>query len=405
VEKYDVIIVGGGPAGASSALCLTDAGIRVLLLDREIFPRDKICGDALSVDVLNQLPLLSSQLALAFDSAVFKLPSFGVTLFSPDHTSVEIPFVHQGQEKCGYTCSREDFDNLLFQQVKHSPYIDVRENCLVEKIVYGQHDVSVYTSLGLFQSAMIIGADGANSLVRRSFKPGPVHRAHHSAGLRMYFEGVTSFHEKNYIELHFFKDILPGYLWIFPMTGNRANVGIGVLSSVVSRKKINLKETLQQLLHTVPHLKERFASARAMEKVKGFGLPLGSEKRAVSGDRFLLAGDAAGLIDPFSGEGIGNAIRSGRVAAGHIIRCFEKQDFTAGFNKAYDAEIYKRMGNEFRLSRALQRLCRYPVLFNFVIKKAANSKYWSKFLTEALADPNQKKRFLSPAFYYRLLFK
>ena len=95
------------------------------------------------------------------------------------------------------------------------------------------------------------------------------------------------------------------------MNDGKANVGIGMLSSHISQKKINLKVVLQKLIETHPQLKDRFINAKALESIKGFGLPLGSKKRRLSGDRYVLTGDAASLIDPFSGEGIGNAIRSG----------------------------------------------------------------------------------------------
>jgi flavin-dependent dehydrogenase len=145
---------------------------------------------------------------------------------------------------------------------------------------------------------------------------------------------------------------------------------------------------------------------RPLETIKGYGLPLGSKKRNLSGAKFLLAGDAAALIDPFSGEGIANAIRSGRIAAEHVIKCFEQNNFSAAFNKAYDREIYHRMWKEFKISRTLQNLVRYPILFNYVIKKARQSKYLQKFLVEALANVEKKKKILmKPAFYYRMLFK
>jgi flavin-dependent dehydrogenase len=188
------------------------------------------------------------------------------------------------------------------------------------------------------------------------------------------------------------------------MTDGRANVGIGMLSSVVSKKRINLKKNLEQLLSSHPILKERFRQAKPLEQVKGHGLPLGSKKRIISGERFLLLGDAAGLIDPFTGEGIGNAIRSGRVAADHLKSNFVQQNFSAHFNKAYDKEIYHKMGKEFKVSRALQTLCSYPTLFNFVFRKAKQSKYLHDFLIKALADIDQKKQFLNPIFYYRLFF-
>ena len=179
-----------------------------------------------------------------------------------------------------------------------------------------------------------------------------------------------------------------------------------MLSSTVSKKKVNLKETMTNLIKTHPHLVERFKDARPLETIKGYGLPLGSKKRNLSGERFLLLGDAAALIDPFSGEGIANAIRSGRVAADHVVKCFEQNSYSASFNKAYDKEIYRRMWNEFKISRTLQRVVQYPRLFNFVIKKARQSKYLQQFLIEALAEVEKKKKILlKPAFYFRMLFK
>jgi geranylgeranyl reductase family protein len=405
MQKYHVIVIGGGPAGSSCALCLAEKGLKVLLIDKSTFPRDKICGDALSIDVVNQLPFISAEAAEIFEKSTDKIPSWGVSIFSPDHTRLDIPFVYKGIPRSGFLCTREHFDNILLQQAKRTWQVDVVEEGMVQKVDYGHGNVMVYTATNQYIADMVIGADGANSVVRRCLKPGAIDRANHSAGLRVYYQGVSSFHNKSFIELHFFKEILPGYLWIFPMSNERVNVGIGILSSEVSKKKINLKEMLQKLIETHPHLKERFAGATPLETPKGFGLPLGSEKRAISGERFLLLGDAAGLIDPFSGEGIGNAMRSGRVAAAHLLDCFRYQNFSADFNKKYDQEIYKRMGTEFRISSSLQKLCRYPFLFNYVITKANNSHYWQRFFLEALSDINIKRRFLHPGFYYKLLFK
>lgn len=399
------MIVGAGPAGCASAMVLGQAGLSVALIDKAVFPRDKTCGDALSVDVINQLSLLSLDLASTFNDFPSKMPSHGVKIFSPDHSHIDIPFVHQGKEKCGYICSRLDFDNLLIQQLKKISGVTLFENSNVHKVETRKEDIKVLTQKDSFSGKIVIGADGAQSIITKQLGTFKTERKHYSAGLRIYYEGVSSFHEGHFIELYFFRKILPGYLWIFPLPDNKANVGIGMLSSEVSKKKINLKETLQDFLTTHPVLKERFKDAKALESVKGFGLPLGSKKRKISGDRFLLAGDAASLIDPFTGEGIGNAIRSGRVAAEHILKCFDKEDFSGSFNSAYDQEIYRRMWKEFRISRTLQQLCRHPGLFNFVVKKANQSKHVQQLLIDALAHVDKKKSLIHPGFYYRLLFK
>lgn len=400
---YDVIIIGAGPAGASCALGLSHSGLKVAVVDKAKFPRDKVCGDALSADVIKQLPMLSEKLARAFATYETRTPSYGVRLFAPDRSSVDLAFTAKGGSK-GYVWPRQDFDNLLVSHIKTEGNCALLENVTVTDVSVKSDEVHIHTSRELLRARMVVGADGANSVVARLTGSKAIDRGHHSAGLRIYYEGVDGFDERNHIELHFFKAILPGYLWIFPMHGGRANVGIGMLSSIVARKRINLRRTLEELLLSDPNLRKRFINARPLESVKGHGLPLGSVKRKLSGDRFLLVGDAASLIDPFTGEGVGNAIRSGRVAAEHIMRCFDALDFSAQFNRGYDCEIYRRMGKEFRISHALQRLCRIPWLFNLVVRKANTNPYWHEFLCNALADINVKMRFTSPSFYYRLLF-
>jgi len=428
--EFDVIIVGAGPSGIIAAMQLAKQDLKILLLEKEVFPRDKTCGDALSVDVSNQFEMIDIGLAKRFESLTTKVPSYGVKIVAPNQQFIDIPFVHKGKKKCGHICKRIDFDHFLCKELRQFQNITIIENSKVVDIDVSDEFVLVKTKELLHQdtqsstktheennqrkstksagktykSKIILGADGAQSIVDKILSNNKIDLNHYSAGLRVYYKNVTNFHKENFIELHFFKAILPGYLWIFPLPNNEANIGIGMLSSQVSKKKINLKKTLTSLLKTHPNLKTRFQNAEALEKVKGFGLPLGSKKREISGNRFLLLGDAAGLIDPFSGEGIANAIRSGRVAAMHIENCFEASDFSAKQNKAYDNEIYHRMSKEFKISRTLQNLCKYPILFNFVVNKANKNRALHNFLTETLEDVDKKKMLTKPSFYYRLLF-
>jgi geranylgeranyl reductase family protein len=401
---FDVIISGAGPAGCAAALCLKDAGLSVALLDKSIFPRDKICGDALSVDVINQLSKISESLHANFQSLISKTASHGIKIFSPDGHSVDLPFVHDDTRKHGYICTRKVFDNFLVSEVINLRSIRLIQNCEVIDTVCTRDEARVNTSNGTFVAKLVISAEGAQSVTAKKISSAKIDRRHYSAGLRCYYANVKGFHADDYIELYFFEDVLPGYLWIFPLPHGQANVGIGMLSSEVSSRKVNLQQTLDRLLTTHPLLKERFSNAQALETIKGFGLPLGSVKRKISGNRLLLAGDSASLIDPFTGEGIANAIRSGRVAASHAIACFRSNDFSADFNSAYDREIYKRMHPEFVISYALQKLCRYPRLFNAVVRKANRSKLIHQALIDALAHVDQKKLLLRPSFYYHLLF-
>ncbi|NWJ52625.1 MAG: geranylgeranyl reductase family protein [Bacteroidetes bacterium] len=404
IQLFDILIIGAGPSGAACALRLSKSGYKVAVLEKEVSPRTKICGDALGVDVVNQLPMLSEGLLTDFLAFPSKLASHGVKIVAPNGGSLAIPFIYKGAKGNGFICKRIDFDHLLYKHMNVSSNIQVIQNCRVISVQQKNDGILVNTSKGVFKGKVIVGADGVRSIVARNLGKIKLERNHFSAGLRVYYEGVTNFNPDNYIELYFIKEILPSYLWVFPLPNNQANVGLMMLASKVAKKKINLKETLNHLLATHPELKERFKNATPLETIKGHGLPLGSKKRLISGERFLLVGDAAGLIDPFSGEGVGNALRSGRIAAEHLIQCIEQNDYSASFNKKYDAEIYRRMWKEFKLSSRLQTMCKYSFLLNTIVHKANKNKNFFKFVIEVISDIETKKVLTKPSFYYQLFF-
>jgi flavin-dependent dehydrogenase len=212
--------------------------------------------------------------------------------------------------------------------------------------------------------------------------PAPLDRAHHCAGVRAYFEDIAGA-EPGLTEYFFTKDYLQGYLWIFPVGAGRYNVGLGMLAETVARHKVDLKQVLPELLATHPALAGRFAAARQLGPVQGFGLPLGGGRMVpMSGPRFLLCGDAASLIDPIQGHGIDTAMQSGILAATQAEACLAKQDFRAAFMQEYDAQvahkISRKLAKSYRLMRFLSnkswlvnagvRLARVPGLKPWVQK-------------------------------------
>jgi menaquinone-9 beta-reductase len=403
---YDAVIVGAGPGGATCATVAARSGLRVLLLDKaEAFPRDKICGDAISgksVDVMKRLGMIE-----ALQQAP-QVDSWGVTFSGPHGDEAAIPFTKALDQPIapGFVCDRVTFDKLVLDQAVAAG-AEVRLGTAVTGLL---RDGERVTGVRVKQNGVeedvparvTVGADGAYSVVVRELGMDQLHEDHYCAGLRWYWEGVTGFHELNHIEIHFVDEAIPGYFWIFPMADGKANVGLGMLSSEVKKRDIKLKPLLEQLVEH-PKFRHRFANARPLEKIRGWGLPLGSKPRKMYGDGWMLVGDAASLIDPFTGEGIGNAMVSAEKAAAYAVRAAEAGHASAATLAGYQKDVMSYLGNELKLSHAMQRLGRWKWLLNLVVAKASRSTEVADALSMMFDDESQRRKLVSPLFYLRLL--
>jgi flavin-dependent dehydrogenase len=187
------------------------------------------------------------------------------------------------------------------------------------------------------------------------------------------------------------------------MRNNEANVGIGMVKSAISKNKINLKKTFNDLIATHPALKDRFKNAEQLTPLEGFGLPLGSKKRKLFGDNYMLIGDAAHLIDPLTGEGIGNAMYSGWLAAEQAKICITKKDFSEKELINFDKRISRTMRKELMISAWIQKLIHYPNLFNFIMNRACSNKKFMDKIAAMLLDDNAKEKLLNPWFLIKAL--
>ncbi|QKG52054.1 NAD(P)/FAD-dependent oxidoreductase [Hymenobacter sp. BRD67] len=405
-----ICILGAGPGGATAALHLARAGHHCLLLDKATFPRDKICGDALSTKVLVELRRLGAALPAQLTASPMQVPSWGIDFYAPNGRRLHVPFKPRfdkaTDQPAGHVAKRADFDNFLVEEVRRRPEIDFRENVDVARTERTADGWQLFDKAGQVVAAcrLLLVANGAQSEFTRKVAGHALDPAHHSAGLRSYYRNVAGLSPDNFIELHFIKEFLPGYLWIFPLPHGQANVGVGMLSKAVTDRKVNLRQRLDEILATHPTLAPRFAHAERLGPVRGFGLPLGSKRRTLSGDSYLLLGDAASLIDPFSGEGISHAMVSGRHAADWAGRAVAQADFSAGLLSGYDKAVYNRLGQELRVSYALQRLLSFPSLFNFVANRAATNPTLAETLSMMFVDIDLRARLRQPRFYMQLLF-
>ncbi|MBC7626465.1 NAD(P)/FAD-dependent oxidoreductase [Ferruginibacter sp.] len=409
--ETDVLIAGAGPGGASTSVFLAKEKINHIIIDKAVFPRDKICGDAFSgksVGILKRItPAWQDYFLTDKNKAVV---STGIQFTAPDNTCLDIPFLLKNTKEqipAGFVSKRIDFDNTLAGLIDNQ-YATLLTNTLLEDIEEIKDGLLVtikqHGERKQIFTKMIVGAEGRGSIVAKKMAQHTMEPAHYSAGIRAYYKNVSGMHEQNYIELHFLKELQPGYLWIFPLPNGTANVGVGMLSKSISLKKVNLKQLMLEAIKTHPTLKDRFVNATIEGPIDGWGLPLGSKKRKLSGNRFLLTGDAGSLIDPFTGEGIGNAMVSGLVASRVIKKAIDANDFSIHFLKQYDDELYTKLWTELKLSHYLQILSSKPRLFNFVVNKASRSKELKETISCMFENVDIRKKFMNPLFYLKILF-
>jgi geranylgeranyl reductase family protein len=358
--KYDVIIAGAGPAGCAAALALKDAGLKTALIDKASFPRDKICGDAIPGRAIKTLHAIDPAYEQAFSKHAFKYATKSTTLFFKSR-KVTFNWVREA-----YTCTRMEFDNFLFSLVKNNTDTDIYLNTNIKTATKNADGYEVITGDSTLHCKILIGADGAHSVLAKQLAGRTMNREHFVGSVRAYYSNVAGL-SPDTTEIYFDKRFLPSYLWVFPLPGNRANVGFGMLSSEIAKRKANIRETFYEFIDQNPVLKEKFSGAKRESPLEGFGLPLGSEIGTISGDHFLLTGDAASLIDPVSGDGIGNAMLSGKLAAEQAVSCFKERNFTGTFISGYDKALHAAIGNELRTHYKAQRfLSKMPLLLDSV---------------------------------------
>jgi len=345
--------------------------LRVALLDKAGFPRDKVCGDAIGgrvISVLNRIdPAYSKELEI--EGKVNRSTSW--TLYSPEGRSVSMTFT-----KPGYISRRTDFDNFLLDLVRRNTQVSIMEEFPVNRIEKNGSGLNLFSAKGQsIQSRLLIACDGAHSVSAKQLADFRVDMRHYSGAVRAYFNNISNFSDSNALEIHLLKEHLPGYFWIFPLSATSANVGFGMLSSDISKRKINLKNVFREIITQAPGIAERFKNACQEGEIEGFGLPLGGVQRRISGSNYMLCGDAASLIDPLNGEGIGNAMWSGYLAGMHARKCFEANDFSGEFMRAYDQSVYSKLGKELRSKLYMQKIFNREWLINFLVRMGQKNSW------------------------------
>jgi len=377
---FDVIICGAGPAGCTAALALGSSGLKVALIEKEYFPREKVCGDAIPAYVPKVLNTINQEYTIAFESLADKIAVNKYRIISPDKHVLDLNFPEKG-----FICKRKIFDLFLFELAGNLQNVSLFQGKPAKDVSVTPDNVLVIIGDNIHLKAqVVIGCDGANSIIRKKLADDRVGLGDFSISVRAYFINIKDAYPGT-LEFHFLENLLPGYFWIFPMQENQYNVGLGMPSKIISQRKINLGKELIQIIKTAKGISPRFSESEMTSDIKGHLLPQYSRNMQLSGNRFMFCGDAASLVNPATGAGIGHAMQSGRDAGWQVIKCFEKNDFSADFLKKYDKSVYEKIWNENRRYKIIQKfVLKFEWRLNTLIRIGSANKSFQKIIINHL---------------------
>jgi len=390
-KEYDVIIVGAGPGGCSAAIGLARQGYDVLLLEKERFPRGKVCGDGISPPALEALERLGILPAL-MQKNPWKID--GIRISSPAGQAITAPFSHlKVSHPFGLVMPRKEFDFLVLQQARKYSNIKILENWEARDLIDENGSIKGVKAQSdgqkeEFSARFLVGADGAYSVVARKAVHGKKNFQQGAFGIRAYFQGVKGLTHQ--IEIHCDRPILPGYGWVFPTGEDSANVGVGLAWRHLKEKDI--RNLFQTFVERNPFVKERLREARMVENsLQGGPIPLGSFFRRRSRKNVLLVGDAAGFTDVLTGEGIYFALRSGECAAETIHSALKSPEEMEKAGRIYEGLWRRELRSlEFLFGSFVHRLIVREFFLNRNITRALKKPSMARDLASILCHQKSK---------------
>ncbi len=360
LNNYDVIVVGAGPAGSTAARACSMNGLKTLLLEKEAIPRDKRCAGGISNGALKELG--------------FKLPEELVERRCSGMLAIQGRIkneVHEGHTVATMV-TRSGFDAFLSDKAKSAGVeIQANENCLSVK--RKDSGVEVTTSGRQYLSNIVIGADGVHSRVAKTFRPPFTHdelRYCLTADIPLPESGINEILPDKVVFHYGYIDL--GYAWLFP---KKDYISAGIGGAFTQSK--NLKRKFIEFL--------KLHELDLNVKPKGCLIPITNFKNDVYTDRIMLAGDAAGFVDCFSGEGIRFAIASGRIAAETAVKAHRENNYSRDVLKSYQDRFYSGFKDDLKCSTFMSRISfRYPnmLLGTFIMRDEVISNYYKVMSAE-----------------------
>ena len=396
MSVVEVAVVGAGPAGSLAAARLARLGRSVVLLEAASFPRHKVCGDVLVPEVEKSLSRVGTSLeAVAPDAWLLEgcryLAAGGRQMkgyFRDARGTVHpwriLPRLKLDARLAAHavTCGAELREGHRLIGLQWQP----------ER---GASRLRVATPGGekVLEARLVIGADGVSSRVARETG---LRAASDRADRRDLYVGMRAYADwpadDRLLTIVSDRDLLPGCCWVVPQGGGSANVGIGMVEADRRARGVDLREKLETLLG-------RYVDLEAVRDLQGWALPGGHVGRRAVADGAVLVGDAAGLVDPFTGHGIQNAMSSTLDAAELADEAIRAGDTSAGGPiGAFEAAWRRRLLGELRLGSLLQRFHARPALIDLAVARATSSRRWADRFMGLMGHAVPKSEILRPGF-------
>ena len=392
----DVAVVGGGPAGAAAAITLARAGRDVVLVDKARFPRDKCCGDGLTTGALRLLE------SLGFDPSTvdsWQLVS-DVIVRSPSGYEALFP-LPRGRGVFAAVARRADLDSALLDTARSAGVKVLDGHALTGATNGADRIVLDVDGIGPLQCRYAIGADGMWSPLRKALdlsEPGYLGEWH---AFRQYFTGVTGPAARQ-LFVWFEADLLPGYAWSFPLPDGRANVGFGIQRGGKVERIQDMRALWPQILDR-SHVRNALGASVEPESAhKAWPIPAHVDTATLSAGRALFVGDAARATDPMTGEGIGQALLTGILAA-RAIESGGPAD-SSRVRRLYDAAVDHHLFADHRMSMLLIRALRHRKGARAAVRVAGTSSWTRRNFARWLFEDYPRGVITTPSRWHRGMF-
>lgn len=412
--NYDIVVCGGGPAGASASLFLSQQGQKHLLIDKSSFPRAKVCGDGITPVCITMLEQVIPNIKTHFTNSTHTVHHIKrIRVYSPSEQFAEMAisdFV-AAEKNNMFTITRYEFDKYLINNALQKQSCTFWDKTNLKDYQLTENGVKLQVEKDGQQISIIakivIAADGDRSLFRKRLMGTAIERKNMVAAIRTYYKGIKNEGENNHFEIFTYPEVLPGYFWIFPMADGTFNVGLGVTSDVIQQKKLNLRKLMDELIAKYPLLHEKFKDAEMIQAVEGSGLPIMMEKKPkLSNERILLTGDAASIANPISGEGIGPGIVTGKYAALVAIDAIKQNRFSAEYLAKYDKIIHQKITNAYEIHiRIFDWFIKHPWKINLLVWLGPKAGFISNFFNNLVNKRFSLSEIKNPLNWKRIFGK